>query len=273
MAESESSGRQRTPRSPSVTRETGVVPSPRDRARTAGGPRAVSSALPEQEHVSHVGDLDMLDGSSWHDACGSIAKMLGRERVTSQFGQMKSVLAEIRAAHGRRPCKKSIFALTVDPAKASQDRFQEALVRLGFAVWPVDFREIGMSPVPGGNDLAERSVLSLTPRIAFALGAQLRHEGSSDVVVVSHDFQLWSLMEEFLTIQRERGRESRIILAYFRSLLERRWRPKIEEWQREERGTIRFVNLEAYSSRIFGFEWPDQSVTGRGVIRSDGSVI
>jgi hypothetical protein len=226
---------------------------------------------PAQEAVSHPGDIDILDGSSWHDACGSIARILGRERVTSHFGHVKAVLSDIRVAHGLRPAQRSIFALTVDPAKASQDRFQEALVRLGFASWPVDFREIGMSPVPGGNEFTERPVLSLTPRIAFALGAQLRHQEPCDLVIVSHDYQVWSLIEEFLSIRRDK--ESHVTLAYFRSLLERRWRSKIEEWEREDKGSVRFVNLEESSARIFGFDWPVQGANSRVAKRTEGNVI
>ena len=130
----------------------------------------------------------------------------------------------------------------------------------GFTVDEVDYRAAYVSPPPDDTmDGASsesipkpKPVESLTARLCYILGLLSRHD-DVQVLVVSHSFELHGP----LTNLAQRMPQGRVGLAYFRTLLDKRWRGvDLGEapGRREGSTALHFIDLEPYAKRLLGVD-------------------
>lgn len=207
------------------------------------------TAAPGPTSNTHPGDVTLIDASSLHDVCVALGVRTGRERVTINFKQFHGSLTAIRAELGMRRGSKSIVSVALDPGSEPQQRFSGALRAAGFEVDAVDFRDAAVSPRPGGASFGNSVPTTLSSRIAYGLGAQLRHRAPCDVLVVTHDYQTSLAMLDLAG----RLQGSRVVLAFWKDFVDPRWaysgiftRPDSH---------VRFHDLSPRSMEIFGFDW------------------
>jgi len=187
--------------------------------------------------------INVVDCPSLFDAADALAEREGVQRLTFDYQAVKENLTEIRNRERWPRSTLDLALVSLDLQSESQGRFVAALERLGFTVDRIDFRDAFVSMPPGRlvRDRAsnERSIVSMSSRIAYLAGLLARHE-SADVLVVSHAFELYA---PFTDLAR-RLSGGHVGLAYFSSLVDFRYRLAGFLDQRPRPGRAGFFDLE-----------------------------
>jgi hypothetical protein len=166
--------------------------------------------------------------------------------VQIEYTRLSETLQTTRSQQQWAPADVSIALVSANEESESQQRFTAMLTRSGFETDVSSYRDNYVS-VPAGRrpsdfynqEKGQRPLVSLSSRIAYALGVLARWP-DAQIVVVSHAFELYWPMHNFL--QRNPG--AKVGLAYFPSLLDHRWK------QARLDTKIQFFDLE--ESELFG---------------------
>jgi hypothetical protein len=201
-------------------------------------------------------DPTIFDSNSLFDAAEFLAKRGKRERVNIDYTKLGACLEGWRATHGWRPSSMKSVLLATNPASDGQRRFIAILRQAGFTPDEIHYRDAFVSTPPGispSEVSAEAMVESLAARISYILGLVARHD-DVQVLVVSHAFELYGPLCDLA----RRFPKGKVGLAYFRSLLDYRWRPIVREDQIQSAG-IQFMDLEPFARDLFGVDTFDSS--------------
>lgn len=199
-----------------------------------------------------TGKVALLDMHSLREATDVL---VSEERVSIDFGNLKSILENVPAAHkwearGWVDTELHIASLSIDTKSEAQQRLSEALGR-HFEVDESYYRDNFVS-TPAGRHPAEvfdkekglRPFISLAPRLAYAIGRLSRYD-EPQVLVVTHCFELFYPLVHLA--QSNQG--ARVGLAFFSSLLDHRWK---QAGLLTEGSPIDFFDLDPFASQILG---------------------
>jgi hypothetical protein len=187
--------------------------------------------------------VNVVDCPSLFNAADVLAEREGVQRLTFDYQALKEHLVELRSRERWPRATLDLALVSIDLQSESQGRFVAALERLGFTVDRIDFRDAFVSMPPGrlvrDRDSNERSVTSVSSRIAYLAGLLARHE-NADVLVVSHAFELYA---PFTDLAR-RLSSGHVGLAYFSGLVDFRYRLAGFLDQKPRPGRAGFLDLE-----------------------------
>jgi hypothetical protein len=193
--------------------------------------------------------VNVVDCPSLFYAAEVLAEREGVQRLTFDYQALKDHLSELRARERWPRASLDLALVSTDLHSESQGRFVTALERLGFTVDRIDYRDAFVSMPPGRlvreRDSNERSVTSVSSRIAYLAGLLARYE-DADLLVVSHSFELYA---PFLDLGR-RLSAGRVGLAYFSSLIDYRYRLAGFLDQKPRGGRAGFLDLETELSKL-----------------------
>lgn len=218
-------------------------------------------SAPTSRSPKHV---NLIDCSSLLEAGESIASAEASNRVQVEYPKLFETLQTIRSQQQWAPADVSIALVSANEESESQQRFTAMLSRSGFETDVSSYRDNYVSVPPGrrpsdfyNQEKGQRPLVSLSSRIAYALGVLARWP-DAQIVVVSHAFELYWPMHNFL--QRNPG--AKVALAYFPGLLDHRWK------QARLDTKIHFLDLE--EAELFGgmdFRRRGSSFTASGLSR------
>lgn len=188
--------------------------------------------------------VNVVDCPSLFGAADVLAEREGVQRLTFDYQALKDHLVEVRTRERWPRATLDLALVSIDLHSESQGRFVAALERLGFTIDRIDFRDAFVSLPPGRlvreRDSNERSVISMSSRIAYLGGLLARYE-NADMLVVSHAFELYA---PFTDLAR-RLSSGRVGLAYFSSLVDFRYRLAGFLDQKPRAGRAGFLDLES----------------------------
>lgn len=193
-------------------------------------------------------DPTVVDAASLFDASEVIAERVGRTRVTLDYGKLRDTLDTLRDQQGWREAELNTILLSIDPNSEGQQRFQNMLRHSGFEPDVIHFRDTFVSVPPGRspNEMSGKSIVSLSPRIAYIAGLMARYP-DPHFLVVSHSFELYGP----LTDLAYRVPDGRVGIAYFASLMDYRWKAA---GLFDGRLKVEFLDLDPYSDELMGID-------------------
>ena len=187
--------------------------------------------------------VNVIDCTSLFQAADVLAEREGVQRITFDYQALKDHLADLRVREHWPRSNLELALVSVDLQSEPQGRFVTAIERLGFTVDRIDFRDAFVSMPPGRlvreRDSNERSVVSVSSRIAYLAGLLARHQ-DADLLVVSHAFELYAPFTDLA----QRWTNGRVGLAYFSSLIDFRYRFSGFLDQKPRMGRVGFFDLE-----------------------------
>jgi len=210
----------------------------------------VTSTFPRSTpSLQNPKNVNLVDCNSLLEAGDSTAAAEQSDRVQIEYPKLLETLQTERAKRQWASADVSIALVSANEESESQKRFTAMLVRSGFETDVSSYRDNYVS-VPAGRrpsdfydqEKRQRPLVSLSSRIAYALGVLARWQ-DAQVVVVSHAFELHWPMRDFL----QRNPRARIGLAYFGGLLDNRWK---QAGLFDKESPIQFLELE--DSGLFG---------------------
>lgn len=166
-------------------------------------------------------DPTIVDAASLFDASEVIAERVGRSKITIDYTKLRETLDSLRKQHGWRAASPNMILLSIDPGSEGQQRFQNMLRHSGFEPDVIHYRDTFVSVPPGRspNEMSGKSIVSLSPRIAYIAGLMARYP-DPQFLVVSHSFELYGP----LTDLSHRVPNGKVGIAYFGSLMDYRWK-------------------------------------------------
>jgi hypothetical protein len=196
-------------------------------------------------------NVNLVDCSSLLEAGDSMASAEPSNRVQIDYPKLFETLQTKRTHNQWASADVSIALVSANEESESQQRFTTMLTRSGFETDVSSYRDNYVS-VPAGRrpsdfynqEKGQRPLVSLSSRIAYALGVLARWP-DAQIIVVSHAFELYWPMHNFL----QRNPSAKIGLAYFPGLMDHRWRQvrpdtKIQFLDLEERDL--FGGIDSY---------------------------
>jgi len=186
---------------------------------------------------------------------------------TLSYSELLRSVGEFRKSHGLRTPDASLAFVSMDPTNKSQQKFPEALERMGYAVERLDYRHNYVAPIGTGSgdvDRTERpSVASLGPQLAYVLGVMTGQATASgpkpEVVLVSGGFEVFGPLSHFV---RRTGGVA--VLAFFRRFVDARW---ITSGLLDPGGPIRFMDLDPHAEALLGVDLAKVSRTATSTDR------
>lgn len=201
--------------------------------------------------ASHIDLIDMNFVRLAQDR----ARRMGSPSAEMNFAALKDRLAKIRSERGLPESERSVAVVARDFDNRGQDALTRA-ISAHFAVWEVDFRHAYVSrsadeprPSERTNPAEEfrspdRTPQSLSHWLTYMCGLVAASQSPS-LVVVSGAFELAGPLGDLVT----RASGSRVILAFFQRLLNKRW---IDNGLLDGRIPVEFVNLERHAMELLG---------------------
>ncbi|MBM4344703.1 MAG: hypothetical protein FJ100_15160 [Deltaproteobacteria bacterium] len=160
----------------------------------------------------------MMDGVWLFGALEAFARRSGGARQRLEYAPLVALLRTEVIAPENSGAAKFWLAAAVDERNESQRKFAFALKSAGIDVAPVDYRRAIVVAASSAGTGAEAQASSLASLIGFNLG-RLSRRNLAELVIVSGSFEHAAALQAF----RNYSPRTRISVAYFGSLLDRRW--------------------------------------------------
>ncbi len=198
-------------------------------------------------------NVNLVDCNSLLEAGDSIAAAERLDRVQIEYSKLRALLISERTKKQWAQTDVSIALVSANEESEGQQRFTTMLTRSGFETDVSSYRDNYVS-LPAGRkpadfydqnkDKRERPLVSLAPRITYALGLLARYS-EPQVIIVSHAFELYWPMLNFA----QRNERARVGLAFFGSLLDYRWK---QGGLFDSENPIEFFDLDDHSAELLG---------------------
>ena len=198
-------------------------------------------------------NVNLIDCNSLLEAGDSIAAAERLDRVQIEYSKLRALLISERTDQNWEPADAFIALVSANEESEGQQRFSTMLTRSGFETDVSSYRDNYVS-LPAGRkpadfydqnkDKRERPLVSLAPRLTYALGLLARYT-EPQVLIVSHAFELYWPMLNFA----RRNQRARVGLAFFGSLLDYRWK---QGGLFDSESPIKLFDLDYHSAELLG---------------------
>lgn len=213
----------------------------------------------EEQNCSSPADFDLLDGNAIYELNVALAREQCIERCMIDFRGLKKTISGLRAEFHMRPGLRSIASMAVDSESKSHVRMVGAVQERGWIVDIVNYLDAAISF--GSATIAVRRIgrpmPSLASRLVYVIASQERFNLPSDIVVISHDYQVALALLDF----SERVPGSKVAFAFFK----RYWDSRCTSRLPQNAAHFQLWDLEPYAKE---FVVPWQASEQRSIART-----
>lgn len=173
----------------------------------------------------------------------------GGKLPSVDYARLLSILESVRHGHGLRASEQTLAPAAIDLRSESQQRFVQAIGKLGIVVDAIDYRHTFVSAI--GDDRESRSPATLAPYLAYIAGL-IAERKEPELVIVSAAFDLYLPLQDFVS-----RRGGKVVLVFFRQFLDRRWAEMAQLFAADS--AIEFHDLEQDAESLLGIQLDDGS--------------
>lgn len=197
-------------------------------------------------------DITVIDGSSLFDACQLFSERQDT-KIVLDYSYLKKLLDNFRAEADWNPATTTTILLSSNPETERHQKFRQMLEKAGFETEDIWYQDTFISTPPGRShwEFRDRQLISLSSRLSFITALMTRYN-DCHYMLVTHAFELYAPLLEL----RRRVPKSRVGIAYFRSLMDHRWKPVgLFSDDQDKKQNIEFFDLEPFGPELVGFNF------------------